>query len=99
MSRHEHGWTAAWTTSPQRPGAGFAPNWSQEGLAGHTIRRTVRLGVGGDALRAARQSSEPGRRNRLRRDQLVVEPDAGELSLLCEPVVEGGRGDACVLGW
>ncbi|MDP4511862.1 hypothetical protein [Nonomuraea turcica] len=40
------GWGAAWTTAPQRPGAGFGPNWSQEGFAGHTIRQTVRLGIG-----------------------------------------------------
>lgn len=51
MSRHKHRWTAAWTTSPQRPGAGFAPNWSEAGFAGQTIRQVVRLGIGGDALR------------------------------------------------
>ncbi|MFG1710386.1 SGNH/GDSL hydrolase family protein [Nonomuraea sp. M3C6] len=45
------GWTAAWTTSPQRPGVGFAPNWSEEGFTDRTIRQTVRLSVGGDGLR------------------------------------------------
>ncbi|GAA3605634.1 SGNH/GDSL hydrolase family protein [Nonomuraea rosea] len=45
------GWGAAWTTAPQPPGAGFGPNWSQEGFARHTIRQTVRLGIGGDTLR------------------------------------------------
>lgn len=51
MSGREHGWTAAWTTSPQRPSTGFAPNWSEEGFADQTIRQTVRLSVGGDTLR------------------------------------------------
>ncbi|MBL7500808.1 SGNH/GDSL hydrolase family protein [Frankia sp. CNm7] len=51
MSRQDHGWTTAWATAPQRPGAGFAPNWSAEGFAGHTIRQTVRLSVGADTLR------------------------------------------------
>jgi hypothetical protein len=51
MSGQERGWTAAWTTSPQRPSAGFAPNWSEEGFAGQTIRQTVRLSIGGDTLR------------------------------------------------
>ncbi|MHA4818213.1 SGNH/GDSL hydrolase family protein [Streptomyces aculeolatus] len=51
MSRPEHGWSAAWTTAPQRPGAGFAPNWSEEGFADHTIRQIVRLSIGGDTLR------------------------------------------------
>lgn len=47
----ERAWAAAWTTAPQRPGPGFAPNWSEEGLGGRTVRQTVRLGIGGDALR------------------------------------------------
>jgi lysophospholipase L1-like esterase len=51
MSRQERGWAAAWTTTPQRPSIGFAPNWSQEGFADQTIRQTVRLSVGCDALR------------------------------------------------
>ncbi|ONH27511.1 SGNH/GDSL hydrolase family protein [Pseudofrankia asymbiotica] len=50
-SRQKRRWTAAWTTSPQRPGAGFGPNWSEEGFAGQTIRQVVRLGIGGEALR------------------------------------------------
>jgi lysophospholipase L1-like esterase len=51
VSRREPRWTAAWTTSPQRPGVGFGPNWSEEGFAGQTVRQSVRLTVGGDALR------------------------------------------------
>jgi lysophospholipase L1-like esterase len=51
MSGQERGWTAAWTTSPQRPGISFAPNWSEEGFTDQTIRQTIRLSVGGDALR------------------------------------------------
>ena len=51
MSRPERRWAAAWTTSPQRPSSGFAPNWSEEGFAGQTIRQTVRLSMGGDTLR------------------------------------------------
>jgi lysophospholipase L1-like esterase len=47
----ERDWAAAWTTAPQRPGPGFASNWSEEGLGGRTVRQTVRLGIGGDALR------------------------------------------------
>ncbi|GAA4235378.1 SGNH/GDSL hydrolase family protein [Actinomadura meridiana] len=45
------GWSAAWTTSPQRPGASFAPNWSEEGFRDQSVRQTVRLSVGGDSLR------------------------------------------------
>jgi lysophospholipase L1-like esterase len=51
MSGQPRGWGAAWTTSPQRPSEGFAPNWSQEGFAGQTIRQTVQLSLGGDELR------------------------------------------------
>ncbi|RKN41234.1 SGNH/GDSL hydrolase family protein [Streptomyces hoynatensis] len=51
MSGPRHGWAASWTASPQRPGAGFAPNWSQEGFAGQTLRQTVRLSIGGERLR------------------------------------------------
>jgi lysophospholipase L1-like esterase len=51
VSGQERGWTAAWTTSPQRPSAGFAPNWSEAGFADQTIRQTVRLSIGGDTLR------------------------------------------------
>src|SRR4051812_12986391 len=51
MSGQPRGWSAAWTTSPQRPSEGFAPNWSQEGFAGQTIRQTVQLSLGGDDLR------------------------------------------------
>lgn len=51
MSGRDRGWTAAWATAPQRPSAGFGPNWSEAGFADHTIRQSVRLSVGGDALR------------------------------------------------
>ncbi|WAL66327.1 SGNH/GDSL hydrolase family protein [Amycolatopsis cynarae] len=51
MSRQKHDWTAAWTASPQRPGTGFAPNWSEAGFADQTLRQNVRLSVGGAALR------------------------------------------------
>ena len=51
MNRQKHTWTATWTTSPQRPGLSFAPNWSEAGFADQTVRQTVRLSVGGDALR------------------------------------------------
>jgi lysophospholipase L1-like esterase len=44
-------WVTAWTASPQRPSAGFAANWSENGFIGQTIRQTVRLGAGGDAVR------------------------------------------------
>jgi lysophospholipase L1-like esterase len=48
---HGYGWTAAWTASPQRPGANWMPNWSEEGFTDHTVRQAVRLSAGGDALR------------------------------------------------
>lgn len=51
MSGRERGWTAAWTASPQRPGASFVPNWSLDGFSGQTLRQTVRLSIGGNALR------------------------------------------------
>ncbi|MBS2553765.1 SGNH/GDSL hydrolase family protein [Catenulispora sp. NL8] len=51
MSRDENGWAATWTASPQMPGAGFEPNWSEAGFADQTVRQTVRLSIGGDALR------------------------------------------------
>ncbi|WP_405983859.1 SGNH/GDSL hydrolase family protein [Streptomyces sp. NBC_00872] len=51
MTRRQRGWAATWATSPQRPGPSFAPNWSEEGFADQTIRQTVRLSVGGSALR------------------------------------------------
>lgn len=48
---HPEPWSAAWTTAPQRPGAGFGPNWSEAGFADQTLRQTVRLSIGGDTLR------------------------------------------------
>lgn len=46
-----HGWTATWTASPQRPSTGFAPNWSEQGFANHTVRQVVRVSTGGAAAR------------------------------------------------
>jgi lysophospholipase L1-like esterase len=51
MNHQKRGWTATWTTSPQRPSGSFAPNWSEAGFADQTIRQTVRLSVGGATLR------------------------------------------------
>ncbi|WP_326826095.1 SGNH/GDSL hydrolase family protein [Streptosporangium sp. NBC_01639] len=44
-------WTGSWSASPQRPSTGFAPNWSQEGFEGHTLRQVVRLTAAGTTLR------------------------------------------------
>jgi lysophospholipase L1-like esterase len=44
-------WEGTWTTSPQRPGAGFTPNWSQEGFADQTVRQVIRISQGGPAVR------------------------------------------------
>ncbi|MET9284990.1 SGNH/GDSL hydrolase family protein [Nocardia beijingensis] len=44
-------WGAAWSTSLQRPGAGFDPNWSEQGFANQTLRQVLRLTAGGDRLR------------------------------------------------
>ncbi|MFI7442384.1 SGNH/GDSL hydrolase family protein [Nonomuraea indica] len=45
------GWVAAWAASPQRPGANYTPNWSEQGFAHQTIRQVVRVSVGGVAAR------------------------------------------------
>ncbi|ACZ84560.1 SGNH/GDSL hydrolase family protein [Streptosporangium roseum] len=45
------GWSASWTASPQRPGANYTPNWSEQGFANQTIRQVVRVSVGGVAVR------------------------------------------------
>ncbi|WP_329430733.1 SGNH/GDSL hydrolase family protein [Streptosporangium sp. NBC_01495] len=45
------GWTATWTASPQRPSAGFTPNWSEQGFAHQTVRQIVRVSAGGTAAR------------------------------------------------
>jgi len=45
------GWAATWTTSLQRPGTGFTPNWSERGFTHQTVRQVVRLSVGGDTVR------------------------------------------------
>ncbi|WP_084484630.1 SGNH/GDSL hydrolase family protein [Nocardia anaemiae] len=44
-------WGAAWSTSLQRPSAGFDPNWSEQGFTNQTLRQVVRLTAGGDQLR------------------------------------------------
>ncbi|WP_405139301.1 SGNH/GDSL hydrolase family protein [Sphaerisporangium sp. NBC_01403] len=44
-------WTATWSASPQRPSAGFAPNWSEQGFARQTVRQIVRISAGGKAAR------------------------------------------------
>ncbi|MFE3453090.1 SGNH/GDSL hydrolase family protein [Nonomuraea sp. NPDC059194] len=45
------GWKAAWSAAPQRPGANFTPNWSEQGFAGQTLRQVVRTTVPGAAVR------------------------------------------------
>ncbi|WP_336216804.1 SGNH/GDSL hydrolase family protein [Nonomuraea sp. LPB2021202275-12-8] len=44
-------WMGSWSAAPQRPSTGFAPNWSQEGFGGHTLRQVVRLTAAGTKLR------------------------------------------------
>lgn len=44
-------WTATWTAAPQQPSAGESPNWSEAGFSDNTIRQTVRISTGGDAVR------------------------------------------------
>lgn len=44
-------WDAAWSASPQRAGANFTPNWSEQGFADQTVRQTARVSVGGTAVR------------------------------------------------
>ncbi|MFI6786761.1 SGNH/GDSL hydrolase family protein [Nonomuraea sp. NPDC050383] len=44
-------WRAAWTAAPQRPSAGFEPNWSEEGFSGQSVRQVVRPTAGGSSLR------------------------------------------------
>ncbi|WP_433709573.1 SGNH/GDSL hydrolase family protein [Nocardia sp. CA-084685] len=44
-------WGAAWSTSLQRPSAGFDPNWSERGFTNQTLRQVVRLTAGGNQLR------------------------------------------------
>lgn len=86
MSRQERGWTAAWTTSPQRPSIGFAPNWSEEGFADQTIRQTVRLSAGGDALRV-RLSNRHGTRP-LQVAGLTVAAAAGDATVKADTLQE-----------
>jgi lysophospholipase L1-like esterase len=45
------GWAAVWGTSPQRPSASFAPNWSEAGFSNQTVRQVVRVSAGGVATR------------------------------------------------
>lgn len=44
-------WTATWSTSQQRPGVNYSPNWSQKGFDNHTVRQVVRISTGGVAAR------------------------------------------------
>ncbi|MFJ4655330.1 SGNH/GDSL hydrolase family protein [Nocardia sp. NPDC088792] len=44
-------WSAAWSSAPQRPSAGFGPNWSEQGFSDQTLRQVVRLTNGGDQVR------------------------------------------------
>lgn len=46
-----HGWTGTWAAAMMRPGAGFEPNWSEEGFADHTLRQVVRVSTGGTLAR------------------------------------------------
>jgi lysophospholipase L1-like esterase len=45
------GWEGTWTASPQRPGEGFFPNWSQAGFAEQSVRQVVRISQGGPSVR------------------------------------------------
>ncbi|ONI78635.1 G-D-S-L family lipolytic protein [Actinosynnema sp. ALI-1.44] len=45
------GWEGTWTASVQKPGDGFAPNWSVKGFADQTVRQVVRVSQGGPAIR------------------------------------------------
>ncbi|WP_418957469.1 SGNH/GDSL hydrolase family protein [Streptomyces tritici] len=44
-------WRGGWATSPQMPTAPFAPNWSEQGFANHTVRQVVRVTTGGTKAR------------------------------------------------
>ncbi|GLW13109.1 SGNH hydrolase [Microtetraspora sp. NBRC 13810] len=44
-------WQAAWIAAPQRASTGFAPNWSEEGFTGQSVRQVVRLTTGGSSVR------------------------------------------------
>lgn len=56
-----HGWTGTWAAAMMRPSPGFAPNWSEEGFADHTVRQVVRVSAGG-ALARIRLSNAFGTR-------------------------------------
>lgn len=45
------GWQATWATAPHRPSVSFAPNWSEEGFANHSVRQVIRVSSAGSALR------------------------------------------------
>lgn len=45
------GWQSVWATATQRPGASFAPNWSEEGFANQSVRQVIRVTNGGSVLR------------------------------------------------
>ncbi len=52
MPAEAHGWTTAWTASPQPAFAGFeGPNWSLDGFANHSVRQVVRVTATGSLVR------------------------------------------------
>ncbi|MCF6471807.1 SGNH/GDSL hydrolase family protein [Nonomuraea sp. MG754425] len=58
-AEHRQSWQAAWTAAPQRASAGFAPNWSEEGFSGQSVRQVVRPTADGSSVRI-RLSNEYG---------------------------------------
>ncbi|UYQ62548.1 SGNH/GDSL hydrolase family protein [Streptomyces peucetius] len=44
-------WHGGWAASPQPPNARFAPKWSEQGFADHTVRQVVRVSTGGTTAR------------------------------------------------
>ncbi|ALC22739.1 SGNH/GDSL hydrolase family protein [Streptomyces pristinaespiralis] len=44
-------WHGGWAASPQPPSSQFAPNWSEQGFADHTVRQVVRVTTGGTRAR------------------------------------------------
>jgi lysophospholipase L1-like esterase len=44
-------WQGGWAASLQAPAAPFAPNWSEQGFANHTVRQVVRVSTGGTKAR------------------------------------------------
>ncbi|MBC6447266.1 SGNH/GDSL hydrolase family protein [Actinokineospora xionganensis] len=49
---HGPAWVGSWSMSAELPNEfTFEPNWSEAGFDNHTVRQTVRVSTGGDALR------------------------------------------------